>query len=259
MKKHYFFGIFLCFVVELFFVACGVGLSGLTIDQKATCTLESVAAGGNCGCDLLLPINPALLTGPSLIWPFGVHGGGHPEGHHGWDFLSNIGQDIIAPADGVLVKLDDGVKDEDPLGQGVYLKLRCGIIVSFQPMRLDASLSLGSFVRRGNKIGVTSPVVFGGYSTHFDTRVLAANPPDGVICSTPFFSSDKVALVTALIAPATYPEKVGHTVNVGCDNGSTSSITFPAENILCNARASAANTALLSACLPSKISTGGIW
>lgn len=239
---------------------CGTGITSLTVDTTPACALETIAGGGNCGCDLLLPVDTTLLTGPNLLWPFGIHGGGHPEGHRGWDFLSNVVQDVIAPDDAIIVKFDDSVKDEDPLGTAPYLKLKCGIVMSFQPMRPDPSLVVSSRVRRGQKLGTLSPVIFGGYSLHIDTRVSAEVSTEGSICPIPFFNADRLAAMATLLAMASFNEKIAHTVNVSCADGTTSPIAFPAEPELCNARASAANAAALAACMsPASITNTGIW
>lgn len=242
--------------------AWGLGCSG---DDSApqmpqpSCLLDTIQGGGNCGCDLQLPIDTTQLTGSNLLWPFGVHGGGHPEGHRGWDFLSDQVQNIVAPANGEIRYLDPSVHDEDPQGYGVYLALECGLVVSFQPMRLAPGLGVGSTVARGQVIGTLSPVVFGGYSLHFDTRTRTSNPPDGTICPSSFFGAPVNAAVTALIVGAHYPEKTAHTVALACDDQTIRNLDFPAESAICNAHASAANLAIFAACIPSRADTMGYW
>ena len=164
---------------------CGNKEQGTSCGETcATCPSSTISAGGDCGCAMQTPINLALVNG--TMWPFGVHGGGHPEGHRGWDFTATTALTISAPAPGTVVQFDNSVKDEDPLG----------VVTSFQPMRPDATIQVGSHVSQGQ----------------------LTDGSTGAMCSTPFMPASAMAQLNAILASASYGEKIARTSSFACTN-----------------------------------------
>lgn len=224
--------------------------------EQPSCELTEITAGGACGCDLQLPVDTTLQTGQYLLWPFGLHGGGHPEGHRGWDFVSDTQLSIYAPGAGTVVQFDTSVQDEDAEGTAPYIKLDCGVVVSFQPMRPDAAIKVGTHVTKGQRLGVMSPV-FGTYVVHFDTRTRADTPSEGTICPTAFFGPSPRAQMATLLAASDYTEKTAHVDSAQCNDGTTLSLNVAAEDQLCNARLPAAQAQQIKACMTSN--QAGVW
>lgn len=46
---------------------------------------------------MILPVPAAMVTHGEIIWPFGVRGGGHPQGHPGFDFNTDVGARSTSP------------------------------------------------------------------------------------------------------------------------------------------------------------------
>jgi hypothetical protein len=234
--------------LSLLVVNCSSNDSSSSCGACASCPNSTVSAGGDCGCAMKMPISLSAVNGS--LWPFGAHGGGHPEGHRGWDFTATSALNISAPAAGVVVKFDDSVKDEDPLGMGVYVKLDCGVVVSFQPMRPDASIQVGTRVTQGQLLGVMSPVFSHCCTVHFDTRVQMEDGSTGTICSSPFLSATDVSQLDAYLAGLSYSEKTARSSNFTCNGGATQAFALPAEDKLCNPATTGALHDALTACLP---------
>lgn len=55
--------------------------------------------------EMIMPIDLAQVD--AGIWPYGAHGGGHPEGHPGIDFASSQALDVYPPFDGEITWAGD--------------------------------------------------------------------------------------------------------------------------------------------------------
>jgi hypothetical protein len=217
-------------------ISCGAG--GSANADLATCTRTEVLAGGNCGCELQSPVDLTQLEPTNGIWPFGVHGGGHPEGHPGWDFQSGGSSsggtqlEIVAPAAGHVYRLETDTT-EDPEGVDVFIKLDCGIQIVLIPMRPDASIVVGSQLVKGQRIGVMSLINGAEWMVHFGAVTSDPDPKKTIVCPTPFFPSSVVTQLDSIVANATFQERNARNVNFSCVDSSTLNINLPAEPNLC--------------------------
>lgn len=209
------------------------------------------------------------------LWPFGVHAqSGHVEGHRGLDLITTSRTTIVvtSPVDGTVSSIDNS---QDSSGQMVQeygnnpsvrfttINADCGLQVKFVPLFLDAGIAAGSRVTKGQRLGVlpelAPPYGPNRWSTHFeiDAKPSSSDPALGAVCPAELFSGAETSALNVILNGSSYPEKFGRTVNIACENGSTLSMTFPAENLLCNPRLDAASRSRLAACIPSKASS--IW
>ena len=223
-----------------------------------------------------LPIDAAALAGEGALWPFGVHGGPHPEGHPGVDFL--LGP---APAGGsipvlasysaeiVSITPESGI----PGSSCIVLDSAC-VEVNLCHVILDPTLKAGGKVVRGQTLGaVASLPAEGGYALHFGTY---AGPEAEPACPADFLDPAAVECALGLSAEAgrgracgnfsdtvtwmersVYPERESRTLEVACADGSTQSFRLPSEAAFCNPRLAPADRARMEACLGS--ACAGVW
>lgn len=222
-----------------------------------SCESETLMAGQTCGCpQLTLPIDmahPVMPEGDASwlvnIWPFGVHGGGHPEGHPGWDFTLTADQPVLMPADGTVYEATPS-SAEDPQGVDVGIALACGLRLYFTPMRPDPSLVVaGKVLRRGDRLG-SMAIVNGRYFVHFGLASRARTPTSPTTaCPAVLFDSATTALMRALVDQSSFAEKLARTNQVACAGGEVQAFDLPAEGQLCNERLAEPTRSRLTACL----------
>jgi len=89
-----------------------------------------VHAGCTPPADLVWPVvvEQAALEqmsadGALLFWPYGVKGGGHPEGHRGWDIEAPEGADVVAVAAGTVSQADSCDVGGAPCSFGYFVVL----------------------------------------------------------------------------------------------------------------------------------------
>lgn len=122
-------------------------------------------AKGNVS-ELDLPINRSDLAN-TKFWPYGVHGGSHPEGHKGWDFKSSFAMNIMAPADAVVTDLSKNEK----AGYDLKLSYSSMLSGSIQHIEPSADVKVGSKFKRGERLGVATETNPGLFVIHFDISV----------------------------------------------------------------------------------------
>lgn len=265
-------------------VCCFLGLgawscsrtSGSSPSETAfpTCTYESALAEA-CGCDIDPPLDLAANVGTVSLWPFGVHATtGHTEGHRGLDYISTTGTvTIVAPADGVIHSIDNdqdesgGLATEYDLSDSrvhfTTLDADCGVRISFIPLRLEEDIVAGTRVTKGQVLGelaeMLPPYGPNRWSTHFeiDAKTSTSDTALYAVCPANVFSNSDVAHLTTMLGNSTYTEKTARTVSISCEGGGSTSMSYDAEDQLCNDRLSAGDNATLAACLPNRASI--IW
>jgi len=170
------------------------------------CFMLCASCGQKPAQTLDLPVDVTQLGG-NYLWPYGVHGGGHPEGHPGIDFISTYPVTVRAPADMTLDKIQPAESEGN-----VYLFAtpfrNSSLSINFSSLILASGLSSGSRVKRGDVIGTFGPVN-GQYMIHFG--VLFSS---GDVCPAIFFTTDSINLVgqdasnpTTIMGKASYSQK----------------------------------------------------
>lgn len=131
------------------------------------------------------------------LWPFCVHGGGHPEGHGGIDFDLKEGTLVLAAADGVVEEIFSEEK-----GYNVFIS-HGSIVTGYIPI-LDLKVKKGDKVKKGQAIGKAGHDSKGKYFIHFEVNDYSKG---GRICPYDFFDDEVKKLIDAWLKDATYPEK----------------------------------------------------
>ncbi|MCC7441967.1 MAG: peptidoglycan DD-metalloendopeptidase family protein [Bdellovibrionales bacterium] len=118
-----------------------------------------------------LPVRVGELDG-DYLWPYGVHGGGHPEGHAGFDLFSTQERTVVASADGTITvrKESDG-----PGGEDVEIAVGGGLLVSIHHLTPRSGLAVGDQVKRGETIGHLT-LIDGRYMIHFHVGMGVSKP-----------------------------------------------------------------------------------
>lgn len=102
------------------------------------------------------------------LWPYGVHGGGHPEGHPGMDIEYAPGAKVRAAADGVVTYI--GPNSNFPTQWDLLLEVRQGVVAQYDHMgAVDPSITVGTAVVAGQVLGDPS-TPFPHSVIHFGVR-----------------------------------------------------------------------------------------
>lgn len=154
---------------------------------------------------LILPVPAALVDRSQLLWPFGVQGGGHPHGHPGFDFDTELGAPVLAAFRGRVRSVTDAM--EGSVAEKV-IEIVDSQYQSFYigPM-VNVSVSPGDFVMQGQKIAELGP--FGNPSDpfgfiHWGVYSLASQQP---VCGYELMSPAAKAELEDIHARSTYSEK----------------------------------------------------
>jgi murein DD-endopeptidase MepM/ murein hydrolase activator NlpD len=139
------------------------------------------------------------------IWPFGVHGGGHPEGHPGWDVEYQAGGRVRAAAGGVIVQIEP---NGSIAGQSrIRIRHRPGYETVYDHVgALESGIVAGATVAMGQALAEAGDVGPSGspfYITHFAVSVVA-----DAMCPAPFLSTDGLAVFNTVWTTAAYAEEL---------------------------------------------------
>jgi hypothetical protein len=263
------------------FLSCGggganqSGNAGTTTVSWPSCSYEDATSGTFCGCDIRPPIDLTADVSAISIWPFGVHAqSGHTEGHRGLDFSSSAGAvNVYAPAAGTIYSIDNaqdssgGLEAEYDLSDSrvhfTTINLDCGLQIRFIPLKLVDGIEAGVAVSKGQLIGALAqmkpPYGPNVWSSHFETdaKTSTADSALSAVCPTIYYSANDVTTLSTMLSNSNYSEKFARTVSITCESGGSTSMTYSAENQLCNPRLSTLDRSTLAGCLPSKGSS--IW
>ena len=228
------------------------------------------------GAHLALPVDLDGFAGKGSLWPFGAHGGPHPEGHPGVDFLL----DSADARGAIAVKASYGAEivsitpeTGNPGASCIVMDSAC-VEVNLCHVLLDPALKPGGKVVRGQTLGPVALIAAEGrYSLHFGTY---AGPDADLACPADFLADDTALCRLGLAAggaPPTscrnlsdtvtwmgrsrYPEGDARSMTVACADGSSETFALPAESGLCNARLPVPDRARMRACLGS--ACAGVW
>lgn len=133
---------------------------------------------------LSLPVAIADLRAERYgVWPFGIHGGGHPEGHGGFDLELSPGAPVRAPIDGTIERREDngtfpGQQDLALAADGGGRYVQIGHLQA-----IPDSVVPGARVVRGELLGHAGAVNGGEFHMiHFAVRVEGSTEPYGEEC-----------------------------------------------------------------------------
>lgn len=114
-----------------------------------------VFVGNNESAPFTMNMPIALGEGDLMtfgIWPYGVHEGGHPEGHPGMDIEYAPGASVLAAAAGTVIYIEHNINW--PTQWDLLLEVRPGIVVQYDHMgSIDAAIAVGTSVIRGQVLG----------------------------------------------------------------------------------------------------------
>jgi hypothetical protein len=221
-----------------------------------------------------LPVRLGDFGDQGVLWPHGVHGAAHPEGHPGLDFnLSAADADlaVFAPITGEIVATTP--EADNPGSSCLILDSAC-IQVNLCHIRMEVGLGQGSRVKRGQLLGKVAPVAGGGaYSLHLGTYVKSG---DQQVCPADFLHPDTVRCrlgeslggqSPAACGPSAgsdtwmtrsgYPESAARELTLLCADRTRQSFELPREASLCNARLPEATRRAIEACLGP--GCAGVW
>jgi hypothetical protein len=221
-----------------------------------------------------LPIRLADFASEGMIWPHGVHGAAHPEGHPGLDF--NLPSDsadlaVFAPISGEIVAATG--EENNPGSSCLILDSAC-IQVNLCHVMLDPGIREGSRILRGQRLGTVAPVPEGGaYSLHFGAYVRSGEQQ---VCPADFLDPDTVRCVlgadlggkapqdcgprsgaATFMTRSSYPESAARELTLSCADGSKRRFVLPAETSLCNGRLPVEMRSEIESCMGP--GCAGVW
>jgi len=135
------------------------------------------------------------------LWPYGVHGGGHPEGHPGIDIEYAPGAPVRAAAAGTVTYI--GNNTHFPTQWDLLLEVRPGVVAQYDHMgTVDPSISVG--------VAVTEGQVLGGASSPLPHTVIHFGLRHGVetLCPTDYLNAAGQATFDAMWVTARYAEEL---------------------------------------------------
>ena len=143
-------------------------------------------------------------SGGMKVWPYGVSGGDHPNGHPGIDFFLAVGADVLADANGTVSDVSSSMY---PGEKSIAVSHGDGWRSYFTGYFQDIVVVRGTSVSAGQLLGHAAP--FGGgagaASYHWgvveDTR--AGNPR----CPADFLRPADRQVVQRMLDESNYPEK----------------------------------------------------
>lgn len=159
-----------------FALVFGIGLLG--------CGAEPVPVVGS-------PVDLDKLGG-DYIWPYGVHGGGHPEGHPGIDFVSTTRLVVTSPVRGVVKKIGETtVSNGAAGGKKLEIIANGNLSVGITHVELDAGIEEGTTVSKGQRLGTqTQDGTNNRFVVHFDTSFKGK-----IICPIEFMDDGSVSKI----------------------------------------------------------------
>ncbi|HSB63313.1 MAG TPA: peptidoglycan DD-metalloendopeptidase family protein [Thermoanaerobaculia bacterium] len=152
---------------------------------------------------IALPIQAGDATRIAYgVWPFGVHGGGHPEGHPGWDFEYVPGRMVLAAADGVVGEIEVDTT-EFPGQFNIRLQNRPGYRTHYDHIgALGPGIAVDASVVAGQALGPAGDV--GPFNaTHF-----GLDRSTGSVCPLSYLTAPSLALFDFLWQTAAYEEEL---------------------------------------------------
>ena len=136
-----------------------------------------------------LPIQLSdVSTDHYVVWPFGVHGGGHAEdGHPGIDFSYVAGAKVIAAEAGEITAITLNM-GWTPAQWDITQTIRPGVQLRYGHIADPPAVSVGDILAAGDIIGDPSVTSGGNRMIHFALS-LGSTSADDDTCPTPWFNA----------------------------------------------------------------------
>lgn len=138
------------------------------------------------------------------VWPFGVPGGDHPNGHPGIDFFLQVGADVLADQSGTITNVNASFYAGEV---GIDLQHGDGYTTYLTGFYQQVLVSKGQKVSQGQVIAKAAP--FGGSgpaSFHWGIVDTAKT----VYCPADFLPADVRATMQAWLDQSTYDNKAAY-------------------------------------------------
>jgi hypothetical protein len=163
-----------------------------------------------------LPIQLSdVSTDHYVVWPFGVHGGGHAEdGHPGIDFSYVAGAKVIAAEAGEItaITLNTGWT---PAQWDITQTIRPGVQLRYGHIADPPAVSVGDILAAGDIIGDPSVTSGGNRMIHFALS-LGSTSADDDTCPTPWFNAAAASDWDIMWQMAHYSEELSEPL--GCND-----------------------------------------
>lgn len=134
------------------------------------------------------------------LWPFGVHGGGHPEGHQGWDVEYAAGAQVRAAAGGVVTGI--APNDDFPGQFNITIEHRPGISTRYDHVT-NPAVAVDAPVSAGAVLGDPGSFAPGFFAVHFALVHLT-----GSVCPSDSLSPAAQTLFDSIWLNAAYNEEL---------------------------------------------------
>ncbi|MEK6698616.1 MAG: M23 family metallopeptidase, partial [Nitrospirota bacterium] len=182
--------------------------SGLTRDTELKFFAEEAGSWvviGNGYAPFL--ISMPILAGDAAygIWPFGVHGGGHPEGHPGWDIAYVPGAKARAAADGTVSHINPN--PHHPGTWFISVQHRPGYFTWYNNLGgVEPGIVVGTPVRAGDPLGAPMEIPDGDSS--FFVIHFAVNVNSQTMCPEDYLNAGGHSLFDGMWRTAAYGEEL---------------------------------------------------
>ncbi len=153
---------------------------------------------------ITMPILPGDAAHTAYgLWPFGAHGGGHPEGHPGWDVVYKAGAKAVAAADGTVVDIKPNTYH--PGEWSISVQLRPGHFTRYDDLAaVEPGITVGTHVHTGDPLGAPSEYPIGALSyfmIHFALNIHAQT-----VCPAGYLNAEGQTLFDDIWQTAAYGE-----------------------------------------------------
>ncbi len=155
---------------------------------------------------LILPI-PHLqsVTSGQVIWPFGVQGGGHPNGHPGFDFQTVVGAPVFASANAKIYKIEDDFTDG--AAQKLVMLETSGYQIVYVGSLINITVAQGDIVIKGQKIADLGKSALTTLNNGFLHWGVNSKERQTAVCPYDLMSAEAQRQLDGLFALTTYSEQ----------------------------------------------------
>jgi len=153
-----------------------------------------------------VPVVVAQLdpTNSMKIWPFGIAGGDHPNGHPGIDFFVVTGGDVLADSRGTVAEVTSSVY---PGEMSIGVRHGDGWKSFYTGFFQSIKVAAGQSVAAGQVLATAAPFGLGSTGPASYHWGIIAEDTRQAACPADFLSPDDRARLQALLDQSSYPDK----------------------------------------------------